>query len=442
MSAPVMRLRRRIYQQRRARCRARADELEGLLVDSQSSEEGWRDDDAAADADAISLHWHLGHRGRWRVPPRTPRHISLWGFNLFGSGRGRGAVALEGGDDVLHSAATASTAAPGAGAADAPPKRTGKKRRGSRSGASTDDLLTRAALEPTPTQLKDVSAADVERRARSGSTASQREGGGETEQERRTRRKARKEMRRLAVALAEPHPPEFEGFPGSGPGELPPQLTFRAPPPGYNGIPSPFMRTPSPTHEVPPADALAHLAAQDDEDAADLDGLAYARLAPRGVGGSQSQSRSSGRSSNSGSGAPYSPIGGHHPGANPGEIAYIGIPHHKPKKSKSKSKSGRSTKSKSSATSSTLASPPPSASRATFPQGVRDSGVYPDSPKGEEFGAFATAAVEGGEEEFDGTPGGLDSFDDFAEVRREALPSPGLSRGSGGFNFGKGMGGF
>jgi hypothetical protein len=74
------------------------------------------------------------------APPRTPRHISLWGFNLFGNGRGRG-VALEGGDDVLHSTAT-----PGP-SADAPPKRSGKKRRGSRSGtapgASTDDLLAR-----------------------------------------------------------------------------------------------------------------------------------------------------------------------------------------------------------------------------------------------------------------------------------------------------------
>ncbi|KAF7348843.1 hypothetical protein MVEN_01404300 [Mycena venus] len=288
--------------------------------------------------------------------------------------------------------------------------------------ASADDLLARAALEPPPTQLNDVSAADVERRARSGSIASHPEGRGETDQERRTR----KEMRRLAAALAEPHAPEFEWFPGSGSGDLPQQLTFRAPPPGYNGIPSPFMRTPSPAHDTQPADALAHPAEQEDEDAADLDGFAM----------------SSGRSSNSGSDAPYSPIGGHHPhsAASGAEITYVPIPPHKPKKSKSKSKSGRSTKSKSSTTSSTLASPPPTSS--PFPH-VRDSGVYPDSPKGEEFGAF-TAAVEGQEDgEFDGTPSGLDSFDDFAEVQREALPSPGLSRGGGGFSFGggKGMGG-
>ncbi|KAJ7855341.1 hypothetical protein B0H13DRAFT_2673196 [Mycena leptocephala] len=112
---------------------------------------------------------------------------------------------------------------------------------GLRPGASTDDLLARAVLESAPTQPKDVSATDVARRARSGSTASHLEGELETEQDRRTRRKARKKMRHPAAALAEPNTPEFEGFPCSGSGKLPPQPTFRAPPSGYNGIPSPFM---------------------------------------------------------------------------------------------------------------------------------------------------------------------------------------------------------
>jgi hypothetical protein len=52
------------------------------------------------------------------------------------------------------------------------------------------------------------------------------------------------------------------------------------------------------------------------------------------------------------------------------EIASVGMPHPKLKKSKSKHR----TKSKSSAASSTLASPPPSS--PSFPHGVRDSGVY------------------------------------------------------------------
>ncbi|KAJ7309452.1 hypothetical protein DFH08DRAFT_1049765 [Mycena albidolilacea] len=463
--------------------RARADELEGLLADAHSSnfgnsgDDGWRDrdDDAAADADAISLHSHLGPRGRRRAPPRTPKHISLWGFNVFGRARG---VALEGGDDALH----ARPHPPAAGDAAAAGKRT--KRRGAQH--STDDLLARAALDAGPTQLKDVSAADVARRARSGSAASQghAETPVESDHERRARRKVRKEMRRLAAALAEaPHTPtEFEGFPGSG--ELP-----SAP---HKGIPAPFLHL---SASGPAPDALAQLQAADDEDAADLDGLAYARLAPRPMGGSQSQSRSSGRSSGSGSGAPYSPVGGtcyvflfvpslrsrlllppyyfsfafflllsrspffllflfsssflvlrssiRADSSFVSEVAYVGMP--KPKKSKSKSR--RSTKSKSSATSSTLASPPPTS--PSFPHGVRDS---PLRDSGVEFGAFASG-TGGAEDEFDGTPGGFDSSfgveaeaEAEPEVPREALPSPGLSRGAGGFRFGggggKGMGGF
>ncbi|KAJ7309480.1 hypothetical protein DFH08DRAFT_1049846 [Mycena albidolilacea] len=350
-------------------------------------EQTGRDNDTVADADAISLHSHLCPRGRRR---RTPKHMSLWGFNVFRRARG---VLLEGGDDALH----ARPHPPAAGDAAAAGKRT--KRRGAQ--RSTDDLLARAALDAGHTQLKDVSAADVARRARSGSTASQGHADTpvETDHERRARRKACKEMRRLAAGLAEaPHTlTGFEGFPGSG--ELPP-----AP---HKGIPVPFLHLSAPG---PAPDALTHLQAAENEDAAGLDGLV--------------------RSSGSGSGVPYSPVG---------EVAYVGMP--RPKKSKSK----RSTKSKSSATSSTLASPPPTS--PSFPHGVRDS---PLRDSGVEFGAFTGG---GAEDEFDGTPGGFDSnfgveaeAEAEPEVLREALPSPGLSRGAGGFRFGggggKGIGGF
>ncbi|KAJ6451441.1 hypothetical protein C8R45DRAFT_90728 [Mycena sanguinolenta] len=119
--------------------RARPDELEGLLADSASGDaqdDGWGHDDAAADPDALSLHSHLGPRGRRRPPPRTPRHISLWGFDLFGSGRGKGRVVLEGGDEALHSGASSAGAgngeatpapkpprAPQGAEGDAPPRR-------------------------------------------------------------------------------------------------------------------------------------------------------------------------------------------------------------------------------------------------------------------------------------------------------------------------------
>ncbi|KAJ7883322.1 hypothetical protein B0H13DRAFT_2538199 [Mycena leptocephala] len=204
--------------------RARTDELEGLL------------------ADAYRRQRHLAPlapRPPGRRAPSTPRHISLWGFNLFGNRRGR-SVALEGGTTSctrrlplalsLMTHHRSARQRSGVGAAV-----------GLRPGTSTDDLLARAMLESASTQLKDISATDVARRARSGSTASHLEGELEIEQDRRARRKARKKMRHLAAALAEPNTPEFEGFPCSGSGKLPPQPTFHAPSSGYNGIPSPFM---------------------------------------------------------------------------------------------------------------------------------------------------------------------------------------------------------
>ncbi|KAJ7319306.1 hypothetical protein DFH08DRAFT_1035013 [Mycena albidolilacea] len=369
--------------------RARADELEGLLASADvhwGGDDDWRDrdDDAAPDADAISLHSHLGPQGRSCAPPRTPKHMSLWGLNVFRrDARGRGQCAA------------CSSSSPCFGP--------GGRRRSSRREA-TDDLLARAALDAGPTQLKDVSAADVARRARSGSAASQGHADTpvEMDHERRARRKARKDMRRLAAARAEaPHTPtEFEVFPESG--ELPP-----AP---HKDIPAPFLHLSAPG---PAPDALAHLQAAEDEGAADLNGLAY-----RAVVGEWEWSA----------------------------VLTCGRNRLRRHAQAQKSKSKRITKSKSSATSSTLASPPPTS--ASFPHGVRDSGVYADSPT--EFGPF-TSGTGGVEDEFDGTPGGFDSSfgveaDAEPEVAREALPSPGLSRGAGGFRFGggggKGMGGF
>ncbi|KAJ7193594.1 hypothetical protein GGX14DRAFT_588190 [Mycena pura] len=373
--------------------RARADELEGLLADAQFDDDG----DDAADTDAISLHSHLGPRGRRRPPPRTPRHISLFGIDLFGAGK---LVALpEEGADPLHG--------PVDGARGA--------RRGSGPSASTADLLAAAAKDPIPEQLTEE---DVERRAR---------------------RRARKEMRRMAAAvtlsqsaeLADPSA-EFEGFPGSG----------ALPSTPHPRIPIPFMQ-----RALPPQD--------DPDDDADLDGGVYTRPAPRSglsANGSQTQSHSSGRSSGSGSSRPYvaySRVG--LPPYSPTPYSPTGAaaelpPIPKTRKSKSSkhlsgSKAGerRSTRSKSSGTSSTLASPPPSAS--AFPK---------DAHAPEEFGAFAEAQAHA---EFDGAPGGFDGpvfdgdnfdgtpggFEDDGapapawgkEVVREALPSAGLTRAGG-----------
>ncbi|KAJ7882580.1 hypothetical protein B0H14DRAFT_3433378 [Mycena olivaceomarginata] len=268
--------------------------LASRYADALSGEDGWRDDDAAADADAISLHSHLGP---WR--------------NLFGHARDAAA-------GIQHT----------------------RKRRGAQH--STDDLLACAALDAGPTQLKDVSAADV---ARCSSASHLGDINVETDQERRAKHKACKEIPRPAAALVETPgtPTELEGFLGSR------------------------------------------------------------EQVHRGIQAGR-------RSSGSGSGVPYSPMG---------ETASVGMPHPKPKKSKSK----RRTKSKSSATSSTLASPPPRS--PSFPQG---------------FGAFTSG---GAEEDFDGTRGVFDSTVGVKaepEVVREAAEPGACARCGQGFRFGGGGG--
>ncbi|KAJ6451408.1 hypothetical protein C8R45DRAFT_1223828 [Mycena sanguinolenta] len=344
--------------------RARPDELEGLLADSASGEDGWGHNDAAADPDALSLHSHLGPRGRRRPPPRTLRHISLWGFHLFWGGRGRGETR----------------------------RYTGARRLGT-GGAPRH----RRPPGATPTQLKDVTLADVPCRAGSNATSHLSTSGareGEVDSERRARRKSRKSMRRLAAALAEaPHTPDsaaFEGFPSttSHTSSSPRPLTRAGYPPRSSSLhPHPHPRTPS----------------------------RISKQAKMKKPRTSTASRASA----------------------------------KPKKPK---KSKRSTKSHSSATSFTLASPPPTST--SFPShsfapsplgeaGVRDSAINVD------FGPFSPLNGGGGEDDFDGTPGRFGASDFYADadaggeerVVREALPSPGLSR-RGSAGFGKGMGGF
>ncbi|KAJ7712903.1 hypothetical protein B0H14DRAFT_675847 [Mycena olivaceomarginata] len=186
-------------------------------------------------------------------------------------------------------------------------RRSGRRKRTKRRGAgnSTDDLLARAALDAGPIQRKDLSAEDVARRARSGSTASQatrtppwKRTTSAVRATRHARRYAGSQLRRRRIPRPSSKDSLGVGAPGAAQRHTCAVLHLSA--------------------SGPAPDALAHLQAAEDEDAAHLDGLAYARLAPRPVGGSQSQSRSSGRSSGSGSGAPpYSPVG---------EIGYVGMP--------------------------------------------------------------------------------------------------------------------
>ncbi|KAF7292191.1 hypothetical protein MIND_01246400 [Mycena indigotica] len=225
----------------------------------------------------------------------------------------------------------------------------------------------------------------------------------EADMERPARRRARKEMRRMADSEAVA--------------------------PGYAGIPAPFLlvETAAPPQPQP-----------DDDDEADLDGLSYARRAPHLRSG---DGRPAHRDAPPYSPSTPSPLVGSPP-----------IPKTQSSKKSEKSKSGsdrRSTRPKSSATSSTLASP----FTATFPSPLNAAS------RAEEFGGFVQGKPR---EEFDGTPGGFDGApaglgfgeDDFdgpgtpggfgtghepawaeeeeegeVSVVREALPSAGLSSG-------------
>ncbi|KAJ7759946.1 hypothetical protein B0H16DRAFT_1720162 [Mycena metata] len=191
--------------------------------------------------------------------------------------------------------------------------------------ADTTALLDHAALEPSPHALtRDITEVNIERRAR---------------------RKARKEMRRMARLVAES--PASPATPAS-----PTTPVWAATP-----IPPPVPISPSPS-PLAPGPHVPHPPPEDKDDTADLDGGVYARLAPRPTGGSQSNSRSSGKSSGS-RGTPYSPTmaGGGYARGVQGATAGVGVGPAKVQKSKR----SRTSKSKSSATSSTLASPPPSA---------------------------------------------------------------------------------
>ncbi|KAJ7819426.1 hypothetical protein B0H13DRAFT_2453336 [Mycena leptocephala] len=317
--------------------RARADELEGLLADAHSSrssssvDDGWGGGggpggDAAADADAISLHRTLASRettpaSAHAAPYLTMGIRSIWeraGEARGAGGRGRGSAC---GCRLF----TASS-----GRRRCTPEETQETPR-IRSGPQREHLLAPRArrARAVPTALADVTEADIERRAR----------GEETDGERRARRKARKEMRRLAAAsrramrpTAAPHHPRL------------PARTLPADPVA--------VFAPSGSAH-PSADA-----AQEDDDAADLDGGSYARLVPRPMGvecvaveREEQWERERG---------PYSP-GGY---AN-GEVAYVGMP---PAGKPKPKRRNRARKSKSSATSSTLASPPAtSPASASFP---------------------------------------------------------------------------
>ncbi|OSD02582.1 hypothetical protein PYCCODRAFT_1477573 [Trametes coccinea BRFM310] len=165
--------------------RARPDELEGLLAD------------ASDDAETLSLHSNIGdrsRRGRKSKKKRRrdggPKHIRLFGFDLFGRPP---AIQLPESDEEDA----------GEGRSSRPRPRT----------ISTDTLDSDAAP-------LDVSAIQELSAARHAEALAREEEERRAKEERRRRRREKRELKRAAMARAlELHADtneEFEGFPGSG----------------------------------------------------------------------------------------------------------------------------------------------------------------------------------------------------------------------------------
>ncbi|KAI0062803.1 hypothetical protein BV25DRAFT_622658 [Artomyces pyxidatus] len=241
------------YAQERQSLRLRTDDLEGLLADSGSSS-------ADADAETLSLHSNLGSSERRRKKRHFPKHIRLFGWDLFG----RPPIQLPDDEDERR-----------------------ERRRGRMGTLSSSTLDSDAA----PLDASVIQSRVTEQLA---SYEDELERARLEQAERKAERRARKERRRAARALALQaglgDDAAFEGFQGSGS-------------PMGGPIPSPYLD--GMTDSV---DSGSVQTGQDeaDEEAADFGGLAYARRPTSGSGsGNGSDSRS--RTSASRSQAPATP---------------------------------------------------------------------------------------------------------------------------------------
>jgi len=237
--------------------RARPDELEGLLADSDSG-----------DAETMSLHSNIGDDRRRRKRRRPRKGIRVFGYNLFG----RPPIHLPESDDEEEGHS------------------------GRRARTISSSTLDSDAAPLDPSVLDGVSVARL-----AAATAAAEEEQRRAKEERRRLRRERKELKRMAMAMAMGMQPGgeqgFEGFPGSGPG-------FHASGPGSGS--GSMSATSSPFAEEFGAFAHGQSATvfEDDVDAdgADFGAESYARRTPHGTAsggtGSDSLSRTSASNSN------------------------------------------------------------------------------------------------------------------------------------------------
>lgn len=236
--------------------RARSDELEGLLAESD-------------DAETLSLHSNLGDRDRSRKKRRQRKGIRLFGYDLFG----RPPIHLPDDDEGVDDS--------------------GRRRdRLERSRTISTSTLDSDAAPLDSSTIEELSAAQIAERV----TREDEER--RAKEERRQRRRERKELKRAVLVLSMSGEGEFEGFPGSGPEHGHIASPFQSSTAGSSDLSSPHRQEDfgpfeqSQIHDDYDAD---------DAETGDLDADAYTRRAPRGASmgsGSDSRSRTSASNSN------------------------------------------------------------------------------------------------------------------------------------------------
>ncbi|KAI0784075.1 hypothetical protein C8Q75DRAFT_810416 [Abortiporus biennis] len=241
--------------------RARPDELEGLLAETD-------------DAETMSLHSNIGDRDRRRKKKKNRRRkgIRLFGFDLFG----RQPIYLSDDEENDH------------------PRRAGDRAR-----TISTSTLDSDAAPLDPSTIDELSA---ERMAASiaAQKAAQEEERRAKEERRRKRRERRESKKALELALQREG--EFEGFQGSGSG-------FSSPFHNSNGPGSDSTSSPMPQEDFGPfasaqqhVDMLSNLLNDEaDIEGADFGAETYAKRVTNGNStgtGSDSRSRTSASNSN------------------------------------------------------------------------------------------------------------------------------------------------
>jgi len=284
--------------------RARSDELQGLLADSD------------ADAETMSLHTNPGERNRKRTKKKKKseggapaRTITLFGYDLFGRAAPPPIQLPEDGQDAFYG--------PNGGS------------RGQRADSAADAIQTPSVMTVPSTSTFDSDAAPLDADAidafsSTGAAAALVEAAAQAEavrlaekEERRKKRKERKEMKRLAEAMAARNgslnsleDDAFEGFQGSGGDPVSGAAYPRMPNPsfyshrhrgsesgsGFSGSTSARTNA-TPVTSPPQTTGVVVAALDDDDEEADLDGAMYSRKnRPSALGksqGSDSRSRTS-----------------------------------------------------------------------------------------------------------------------------------------------------